>query len=124
MNCELTSSPDHSPVCILVDSQVGSDDEYADIDWDAMEFGLTPTDYMYTTKCTQQEDGFPQGQLNRYGNLELSPAAGVLNYGQVSELYNSIYVSLYSIINTIHMNKYARKITVMFSCFQRAYLKE
>ncbi|XP_021836530.1 branched-chain amino acid aminotransferase 1, mitochondrial isoform X2 [Spinacia oleracea] len=47
-----------------------------------MEFGLTPTDYMYTTKCTQQEDGFPQGQLNRYGNLELSPAAGVLNYGQ------------------------------------------
>ncbi|KAB1220440.1 Branched-chain-amino-acid aminotransferase 2, chloroplastic [Morella rubra] len=40
-----------------------------------------PTDYMYTMKCSKGE-GFQQGQLSRYGNIELSPAAGVLNYGQ------------------------------------------
>lgn len=63
-------------------SQEGSDNEYADIDWDAIGFGLTPTDYMYIMKCSQQDDGFSEGQLNRFGNIELSPSAGVLNYGQ------------------------------------------
>ncbi|KAL2894931.1 Branched-chain-amino-acid aminotransferase 2 chloroplastic [Bienertia sinuspersici] len=65
-----------------VDSQVGCDDEYADIDWDTVGFGLTPTDYMYTMRCSEQNYEFTEGQLNRYGNIELSPAAGVLNYGQ------------------------------------------
>ncbi|KMT19052.1 hypothetical protein BVRB_1g014510 [Beta vulgaris subsp. vulgaris] len=59
-----------------------SDDECADIDWDAMGFGLTPTDYMYIMKCSQQDEGFTQGELHPYGNIELSPSAGVLNYGQ------------------------------------------
>ncbi|XP_021754683.1 branched-chain-amino-acid aminotransferase 2, chloroplastic-like [Chenopodium quinoa] len=63
-------------------SQVCSDDEYADIDWDSIGFGLTPTDYMYVTKTSQQDDGFTEGQLKQYGNIELSPSAGVLNYGQ------------------------------------------
>lgn len=37
---------------------------------------------MYLTKSC--EDGyFKQGQLNPYGNIQLSPSAGVLNYGQV-----------------------------------------
>ncbi|KAF3663030.1 Branched-chain-amino-acid aminotransferase 1, mitochondrial [Capsicum annuum] len=36
---------------------------------------------MYLTKSC--EDGyFKQGQLNPYGNIQLSPSAGVLNYGQ------------------------------------------
>ncbi|KAK9271016.1 hypothetical protein L1049_026604 [Liquidambar formosana] len=56
-------------------------EEYADVDWDNLGFGLMPTDYMYITKGTK--DGlFEEGQLSRYGNIELSPSAGVLNYGQ------------------------------------------
>ncbi|XP_027092141.1 branched-chain-amino-acid aminotransferase 2, chloroplastic-like [Coffea arabica] len=58
-----------------------SNDEYADIDWNGLGFGVIPTDYMYIMKCPS--DGyFQQGQLCRYGNIELSPSAGVLNYGQ------------------------------------------
>lgn len=37
---------------------------------------------MYIMRCSDEE-GFQQGQLSRYGNIELSPSAGVLNYGQV-----------------------------------------
>lgn len=44
-----------------------------------------PTDYMYIMKCSQQDNRFTEGQLNPYGNIELSPAAGVLNYGQVCQ---------------------------------------
>ena len=58
------------------------DDDYADVDWDNLGFGIMPTDYMYVMKCSKGE-GFEEGQLNRYGNIELGPAAGVLNYGQV-----------------------------------------
>ncbi|GKV20005.1 hypothetical protein SLEP1_g30187 [Rubroshorea leprosula] len=58
-----------------------SDDEYASLDWDNLEFGLMPTDYMYMMKCSKDEN-FKQGQLSRFGNIELSPSAGVLNYGQ------------------------------------------
>lgn len=41
-----------------------------------------PTDYMYVTKSIEDWH-FEQGQLNRYENIQLSPSAGVLNYGQV-----------------------------------------
>ncbi|KAG6674450.1 hypothetical protein I3842_15G042500 [Carya illinoinensis] len=58
-----------------------SDDEYSEVDWDNLGFCMMRTDYMYMTKCTKGEY-FEQGQLSRYGNIELSPAAGVLNYGQ------------------------------------------
>ncbi|KAJ8645400.1 hypothetical protein MRB53_007148 [Persea americana] len=55
--------------------------EFADINWDSLGFGLMPTDYMFMMKCSQ--DGkFTKGELQRYGNIELSPASGVLNYGQ------------------------------------------
>lgn len=67
------ASPAYSPAV--------SDDEYAEIDWDKVGFGLTPTDYMYVMKGTHGDD-FLEGQLNPYGDIELSPAAGVLNYGQ------------------------------------------
>lgn len=56
-------------------------EEYADIDWNNLGFGLTRTDYMYKAKCTDNNT-FENGQLSDYGNVELSPAAGVLNYGQ------------------------------------------
>ncbi|XP_039049797.1 branched-chain-amino-acid aminotransferase 2, chloroplastic-like [Hibiscus syriacus] len=58
-----------------------SDDEYADVDWDKLGFGLTPTDYMYVMRCSKDEN-FKEGRLNRYANIEISPSAGVLNYGQ------------------------------------------
>jgi hypothetical protein len=56
----------------------------AEIDWDSLGFGLTPTDYMYVMRCSTEEDAaFSRGELSRYGNIELSPSSGVLNYGQV-----------------------------------------
>ncbi|KAL9450182.1 hypothetical protein AB3S75_012001 [Citrus x aurantiifolia] len=60
---------------------VFSDDEYADLDWDNLGFSIKPADYMYTMKCSKHEN-FKQGQLGRYANIELSPSAAVLNYGQ------------------------------------------
>ncbi|XP_009593574.1 branched-chain-amino-acid aminotransferase 2, chloroplastic-like [Nicotiana tomentosiformis] len=58
-----------------------SDDESNDIDWENLGFHLMPTDYMYLTK-SNENGHFEQGQLNPYGNIHLSPSAGVLNYGQ------------------------------------------
>ncbi|GMI68751.1 branched-chain aminotransferase 3 [Hibiscus trionum] len=55
--------------------------ELAEIDWDNLGFGIIPTDYMYMMKCTQGGSFF-EGELQRFGNIELSPSAGVLNYGQ------------------------------------------
>ncbi|WCJ31248.1 Branched-chain-amino-acid aminotransferase [Euphorbia peplus] len=57
------------------------EEEYADVDWDNLGFGITPADYMYTTKCCVGAT-FEKGQVSPYTNLELSPCAGVLNYGQ------------------------------------------
>ncbi|KAF2323925.1 hypothetical protein GH714_004044 [Hevea brasiliensis] len=57
------------------------ENEYANMDWDNLGFGIMPADYMYTTKCSK-DGSFEQGRLSRYGNVELSPSAGVLNYGQ------------------------------------------
>ncbi|XP_017216063.1 branched-chain amino acid aminotransferase 2, chloroplastic [Daucus carota subsp. sativus] len=53
----------------------------ADIDWDNLGFTFVPTDYMYVMKCDDGEN-FTNGELQRFGNIELSPCAGVLNYGQ------------------------------------------
>ncbi|OWM70781.1 branched-chain-amino-acid aminotransferase 2, chloroplastic-like isoform X2 [Punica granatum] len=58
-----------------------SEDEYAYVDWDNLGFGLMPTDYMYVMKCSEN-DRYKEGKISRYGNIELSPSAGVLNYGQ------------------------------------------
>lgn len=60
-----------------------SDGDSCDFDWDSLGFGLMPTDYMYIMKCAINES-FERGQISRYGNIELSPSAGVLNYGQVA----------------------------------------
>lgn len=37
---------------------------------------------MYVMKCNLDGE-FSKGELQRFGNLEVSPSAGVLNYGQV-----------------------------------------
>ena len=50
-------------------------------DWDSLTFSLTPTDTMYLTE-TKQGDAWMPGDLRPYGNMSISPAAGVLNYGQ------------------------------------------
>ncbi|KAF3496713.1 hypothetical protein DY000_02055661 [Brassica cretica] len=55
--------------------------EVADIDWDNIGFGLKPTDYMYVMKCNLDGE-FSKGELQLFGNIEVSPSAGVLNYGQ------------------------------------------
>ncbi|XP_073225199.1 branched-chain-amino-acid aminotransferase 2, chloroplastic isoform X1 [Cicer arietinum] len=65
----------------IPDSTYSDLDEYANVDWDNLGFGLMPTDFMYVTKCSTGQN-FGHGQLDRYGNIELSPSAGVLNYGQ------------------------------------------
>ncbi|XP_004291005.1 PREDICTED: branched-chain-amino-acid aminotransferase 5, chloroplastic-like [Fragaria vesca subsp. vesca] len=56
--------------------------ELPDITWDNVGFNNPmTTDYMFTMKCS--EDGyFCDGGLQRFGKIELNPAACVLNYGQ------------------------------------------
>ncbi|KAK4782859.1 hypothetical protein SAY86_007233 [Trapa natans] len=55
--------------------------ELANLDWDNLGFGLLPTDYMYSMKC-DRGGNFSNGELQRFGNIELNPSSGVLNYGQ------------------------------------------
>jgi branched-chain amino acid aminotransferase len=50
-------------------------------DWDSLTFSLTPTETMYITTTEGDEPWMP-GQLQPYGDIPMSPAAGVLNYGQ------------------------------------------
>jgi hypothetical protein len=58
-------------------------EKYADINWDELGFNPIPTDYMFVMKCAKGEN-FLQGNLTRFGNIELSPSAAILNNGQVS----------------------------------------
>ncbi|PON80824.1 Branched-chain amino acid aminotransferase II [Parasponia andersonii] len=78
------SSQFFSPVsrnATLSDTYSETFEELADIDWDNLGFGLVPADYMYVMKCGQG-GSFSKGELQRFGNIELNPSAGVLNYGQ------------------------------------------
>nr|GMC97111.1 branched-chain-amino-acid aminotransferase 3, chloroplastic-like [Ipomoea batatas] len=76
-------SSDYNEGTILrVDSHASNaTPELADIDWDNLGFSLLPTDYMYIMKCSQGES-FSKGELLRFGNIELNPSSGILNYGQ------------------------------------------
>ncbi|MCL7037166.1 hypothetical protein MKW94_013799 [Papaver nudicaule] len=56
--------------------------QYADVKWDELGFGLVPTDHMYIMKCSKEDRIFTRGELKPYGNIEISPCSGVLNYGQ------------------------------------------
>ena len=51
------------------------------IDWDHLTFSLTPTKTMFVSGC--KSDGkWDKGKLVPFRNISISPAAGVLNYGQ------------------------------------------
>ncbi|WCJ17995.1 Branched-chain-amino-acid aminotransferase 6 [Euphorbia peplus] len=53
--------------------------------WDKLRTDYNPvaTDYMYIMNCSK-EDTFKlsEGNLTPYGNIQISPFAGILNYGQ------------------------------------------
>ena len=51
------------------------------IDWDNLGFDVMETRSMYKARCRIGEE-WELGGLIPYGTIELSPAAGVLNYGQ------------------------------------------
>ncbi len=53
----------------------------ANINWDSLGFDLFKTRSMYSATCGVGED-WSNGSLIPFGNIELSPAAVVLNYGQ------------------------------------------
>jgi len=53
----------------------------SEIDWNAIGFGLTPTSHMFVATCELGGEWEVQG-VTPYGDLSLSPAAAVLNYGQ------------------------------------------
>ncbi|MEE9165861.1 MAG: branched-chain amino acid aminotransferase [Candidatus Neomarinimicrobiota bacterium] len=52
-----------------------------EIDWENLTFSITPTHSMYLARCNEGESWKP-GKLVPFGDISLSPAAGVLNYGQ------------------------------------------
>jgi hypothetical protein len=53
----------------------------ANIEWETLGFDAVETRSMFMAKCSI--DGkWSGGSLIPYGNIELSPAAGALNYGQ------------------------------------------
>ena len=56
-------------------------DSEPSIDWDSLTFSFTETDRMYIATCKQGEEWEP-GVMQDFQNLSLSPAAGVINYGQ------------------------------------------
>jgi len=62
-------------------SQTSDLDLQEGIDWDNLGFGLRPTDFMYVMKGDLQGN-WSEGELQPYGNMQISPSAGVLNYGQ------------------------------------------
>nr|KYP54504.1 Putative branched-chain-amino-acid aminotransferase 7 [Cajanus cajan] len=68
---------------VFYDSNVVAVGNCADINWDEHELGFSPvpTDFMYVMKCAKG-DKFSQGSLVPYGNIEISPFAVILNYGQ------------------------------------------
>jgi len=51
------------------------------IDWDNLGFNVHPTRSMWQGSCKFDAE-WKNGELISYGNIEISPAAGVLNYGQ------------------------------------------
>jgi len=51
-------------------------------DWDSLTFAYTPTDTMFVATTLKDEPWKDNGKLVPFGNISISPAAGVLNYGQ------------------------------------------
>ena len=57
------------------------EDAGPDIDWDELTFSFTETDRMYIATCKEGDEWEP-GVMQDFQSLSLSPAAGVINYGQ------------------------------------------
>ncbi|XP_006855774.2 branched-chain amino acid aminotransferase 2, chloroplastic isoform X2 [Amborella trichopoda] len=57
-------------------------EDLPDIDWDNLSYAITPTDYIYLTKCARGENF--SGGLRCYGNgtIDMSVSSGILNNGQ------------------------------------------
>ncbi|MCP2506990.1 MAG: branched-chain amino acid aminotransferase [Candidatus Thalassarchaeaceae archaeon] len=55
--------------------------KYSPIDWENLTFSFRETDRMYISNCKQGEE-WRIGKMQDFQNLSISPAAGVLNYGQ------------------------------------------
>ena len=51
------------------------------IDWDSLTFSLTPTKSMFISHW-EEGSNWSEGDIVPFGNVSMSPAAGVLNYGQ------------------------------------------
>jgi len=60
---------------------IAKNKELQNINWDDLTFSITPTRSMYEAHCKLDEE-WEEGKLVPYGNVSMSPAAGVLNYGQ------------------------------------------
>ena len=57
------------------------EDAGPDIDWDELTFSFTEPDRMYMATCKEGDEWEP-GAMQDFQSLSLSPAAGVINYGQ------------------------------------------
>lgn len=73
-----------------------------------------PSDYMYTMKCSDYEN-FEQGKLSPYGNIEMSPSAGVLNYGQARYNLCSHVIIILSKLRTIQCKNLFLQLSLYFS---------
>ena len=58
------------------------DESKPSIDWDSLTFSFTETDRMFISKCEQGGE-WGEGIMQDYQDLKISPASGVINYGQV-----------------------------------------
>jgi branched-chain amino acid aminotransferase len=60
---------------------VAKEKHLQDINWSKLTFSITPTRSMYEAHC-ELDGNWEEGKLVPYGNISISPAASVLNYGQ------------------------------------------
>ena len=79
-------------------------EEYANINWDELGFQSISTDFMYIMKCSK-EGSFDHGTLIPFGNIELSPYAGVLNFGQVRNSEYIVTINQYKNITSFKKKK-------------------
>ena len=66
---------------IIIGVRGMAEDGFPEVDWESLTFSFTETDRMYIATC-KQGDEWGQGKMQDFQNLSLSPAAGVINYGQ------------------------------------------
>lgn len=64
-----------------------------EIDWDNIGFGLQNTDQMFIAMSNYGGE-FSQGEIRPFSNIEVSPSAAVLNYGQVAKNWRFLCVLL------------------------------